>query len=207
MSILNLIAQGENSSIEFKQVEVRPDSLAKELIAFSNTNGGVVLIGVDDNGNIIGTEGRENIEEWVVNIARNNVIPAISPKIEKHEINGKTIVSIEVERELSRLFQQAGLVHYDIAPLEGTSIIDLDERKLNQYWQNYYDIDYRQLEEQDRFQLLRNADILSQNDLVTVGGLLIFGVEPQRRLWQSAITFAVFDGVDLTEKLLELFQS
>ncbi len=230
MSILNLIAQGENNSIEFKQVEVRPDGLAKELVAFSNTSGGVVLIGVDDNGNIIGTEGRENIEEWVVNIARNNVIPAISPKIEQQEINGKSIVIIEVDRgqdkpyqsidgkywlrvgstnrmatkeELSRLFQQAGLVHYDIAPLDATSIVDLDERKLNQYWQNYYDIDYRQLEEQDRFQLLRNADILSQNDLVTVGGLLIFGVEPQRRLWQSAITFAVFDGVDLTEELLD----
>lgn len=230
MSILNLIAQGENSSIEFKQVEVRPDGLAKELVAFSNTSGGVVLIGVDDNGNIIGTEARPDIEEWVVNIVRNNVIPAISPKIEKQEINGKTIVIIEVDRgidkpyqsidgkywlrvgstnrmatkeELSRLFQQAGLVHYDIAPLDGTSILDLDERKLNQYWQNYYDIDYRQLEEQDRFQLLRNADILSQNDLATVGGLLIFGVEPQRQLWQSAITFAVFDGVDLTEELLD----
>jgi len=230
MSILKLIAQGENSSIEFKQVEVRPDGLAKELVAFSNTSGGVVLIGVDDNGNIIGTEARPDIEEWVVNIVRNNVIPAISPKIEKQEINGKTIVIIEVDRgqdkpyqsidgkywlrvgstnrmatkeELSRLFQQAGLVHYDIAPLDSTSILDLDERKLNQYWQNYYDIDYRQLEEPDRFQLLRNADILSQNDLATVGGLLIFGVEPQRQLWQSAITFAVFDGVDLTEELLD----
>ncbi len=105
---------------------------------------------------------------------------------------------------------QAGLVHYDIAPLENTTLLDLDERKLNQYWQDYYGINYQQLEEPERLRLLRNADIMtkttessSEELVVTVGGLLIFGIEPQKRLWQSAITFAVFNGVDLTEELLD----
>ena len=233
--ILELIAQGENRGIEFKQVEVRPESLAKELVAFSNTSGGVVLIGVDDNGEILGTKTRENLEEWVANIARNNIIPAISPIISSVEINQQNIIIIEVHKgqdkpyqsidgkywlrvgstnrmatkeELSRLFQQAGLVHYDIAPLENTRLYDLDERKLNQYWQDYYGINYQQLEKPERLRLLRNADIMikdteSSEQLVTVGGLLIFGIEPQKRLWQCAITFAVFDGVDLTEDLLD----
>ncbi len=233
--ILELITQGENSGIEFKQVEVRPDALAKEMVAFSNTSGGVVLIGVDDNGEIIGTKTRENLEEWVANIARNNIIPAISPIISSIEINHKNIIVIEIQKgqdkpyqsidgkywlrvgstnrmatkeELSRLFQQAGLVHYDIAPLENTTLYDLDQRKLNQYWQDYYGINYQLLEKHERLRLLRNADIMIKNtesseQLVTVGGLLIFGIEPQKRLWQSAITFAVFDGVDLTEELLD----
>ncbi len=105
---------------------------------------------------------------------------------------------------------QAGLVHYDIAPLENTTLLDLDERKLNQYWQDYYGINYQQLEEPERLRLLRNADIMTKTTessceelVVTVGGLLIFGIEPQKRLWQSAITFAVFNGVDLTEELLD----
>jgi ATP-dependent DNA helicase RecG len=230
---LELIAQGENSSIEFKQVEVRPESLAKELVAFSNTAGGVVLIGVDDNGQIIGTQTKTNMEEWVANVVRNNIIPAICPKIESYQTDGKTVIVIQVDKgadkpyqsidgkywlrvgstnrmatkeELSRLFQQAGLIHYDIAPVEGSELSDLDERKLNDYWQDYYGINYRQLEEPERLKLLLNADILTEQDqihLVTVGGLLIFGFEPQKRLWQSAITFAVFDGIDLTEELLD----
>ncbi len=54
---------------------------------------------------MLGTQARQNIEEWVVNIARNNVIPAISPKIEKQEINGKTIVIIEVDRGQDKPYQ------------------------------------------------------------------------------------------------------
>ncbi|MCI5137265.1 MAG: hypothetical protein D3922_02350 [Candidatus Electrothrix sp. AR1] len=89
------------------------------------------------------------------------------------------------KEELSRLFQQAGLVHFDIAPLEGTRRADLDERKLHDYWSDYYSIDYLALEEVDRRRLLLNADILLNREAeeqVSVGGLLLFGREPQRRL-------------------------
>ena len=36
------------------------------------------------------------------------------------------------KEELSRLFQQAGLVHFDVTPLEQTAITDLDDRKLQE---------------------------------------------------------------------------
>ena len=48
--IKELIRQGENTSIEFKRGDVRTENLAKELIAFSNSSGGVVLLGIEDNG-------------------------------------------------------------------------------------------------------------------------------------------------------------
>jgi len=41
-----LLSQGENVGIEFKQADVRPAGLAKEVVAFSNTNGGTILVGV-----------------------------------------------------------------------------------------------------------------------------------------------------------------
>lgn len=41
----NLIEQGENGAIEFKTADVRPEGLAREVTAFSNTSGGTVLIG------------------------------------------------------------------------------------------------------------------------------------------------------------------
>jgi len=42
--ISRLIAQGENGTVEFKRADVRPEGLAREVVAFSNTSGGVALI-------------------------------------------------------------------------------------------------------------------------------------------------------------------
>jgi ATP-dependent DNA helicase RecG len=228
-----LIDQGENGAIEFKRSDVRPEGLAREIAAFSNTSGGTVLIGINDNGIVTGTGDRENIEEWAANVVRNNVVPATQPEIQLVEFKNNHVLMIEVPRgkdkpyqtidgkywirvgstnrmatkeELSRLFQQAGLIHFDIAPLEGTEFSDLDERKLHEYWHTYYSINYRKLENAEQRRLLLNADILAnreKEELVSVGGMLLFGKEPQRRVPQSAIVFAVFDGVELTETLLD----
>ncbi|MEL0222466.1 MAG: RNA-binding domain-containing protein [Deltaproteobacteria bacterium] len=230
--IKQLIEQGENSAVEFKSSEVRPESLAKEIVAFANSSGGTILIGVEDSGKITGVDQHQT-ETWVANIVRNNVIPAIAPQITEWELSQKKVLAIEVSRgldkpyqtldgkfwirvgstnrmatkeELSRLFQQAGLVHFDIAPLEQTSITDLDDRKLQEYWFTYYSINYLELEQEEQKRLLRNADILGLlegEETVTVGGMLLFGKDPQRRIPQSFITFAVFDGLLLTDELLD----
>ena len=83
--VKSLIEQGENASIEFKREDIRPDGLAKELTAFSNSGGGIILIGVEDDGKISGISKRLDIEEWAANVARNNIIPAILPEL--HIVN------------------------------------------------------------------------------------------------------------------------
>ena len=230
--IKQLIEQGENSAVEFKSSEVRPESLAREIVSFANSSGGTILIRVEDSGKITGVDQHQT-ETWVANIVRNNVIPAITPQITEWDLSRKKMLAIEVSRgldkpyqtldgkfwirvgstnrmatkeELSRLFQQAGLVHFDIAPLEQTSITDLDDRKLQEYWFTYYSINYLELEQEEQKRLLRNADILGLlegEETVTVGGMLLFGKDPQRRIPQSFITFAVFDGLLLTDELLD----
>ena len=209
--IKQLIEQGENSAVEFKSSEVRPESLAREIVAFANSSGGTILIGVEDSGKITGVDQHQT-ETWVANIVRNNVIPAIAPQITEWELSQKKVLAIEVSRgldkpyqtldgkfwirvgstnrmatkeELSRLFQQAGLVHFDIAPLEQTSMIDLDDRKLHEDWFTYYSINYLELEQEEQKRLLRNADILGLlegEETVTVRGMLLFGKDPQKRI-------------------------
>ncbi len=44
--IAELIAQCENRTVEFKSAQVRAESIAKEMVAFSKTQGGVLLIGI-----------------------------------------------------------------------------------------------------------------------------------------------------------------
>ena len=53
-SISSLIAIGEGFTIEFKQS--MSSSLGREMCAFANATGGVILIGVDDAGNVVGVE-------------------------------------------------------------------------------------------------------------------------------------------------------
>jgi predicted HTH transcriptional regulator len=51
-----LVSRGEGLTLEFKRKAAHPDKIVRELIAFANTNGGVLLIGIDDNGTIPGVK-------------------------------------------------------------------------------------------------------------------------------------------------------
>jgi len=63
--LLEIIANGENSGVEFKRDDLRPEQLAKEIVALVNFQGGKLLLGVEDDGSISGIQ-RPNLETWVM---------------------------------------------------------------------------------------------------------------------------------------------
>ena len=65
--MLEYIINDENSGVEFKRDNIRPEQLAKEIVAFLNFKGGRIFIGVEDNGKIEGIL-RPVLEEWVMNV-------------------------------------------------------------------------------------------------------------------------------------------
>ena len=79
--LLDLIQNGENSGVEFKRDTIDNRSLARELVAFANFNGGRVLLGVDDDGTICGVT-RPNLEEWVMTACRDKIRPEVIPYFE-----------------------------------------------------------------------------------------------------------------------------
>jgi len=225
--IQEIIAQGENSAVEFKNAAVTPKSSANEIVAFANTNGGVILIGVEDDGLISGIQGSSVSEEWIANIARNNIIPSIGLEISYVDAGDKKIICIEVpkgkdkpyqtqqnrflirvgstnrvttQHELLRLFQQSGVFHYDAVGVEGATISDLNFTKLDKYFDKY-NIDFTH--ETDKERLLENTDILTYDGMPTIGGLLVFGTNPQRFLKQAYISFAHFQGNDISDVLFD----
>ncbi|MCZ2202176.1 RNA-binding domain-containing protein [Cylindrospermopsis raciborskii] len=227
--IIELINQGENSSVEFKRSDVKLDSLCKEIIAFSNSSGGVVLIGVDDDGTILGVESDRNYEEWVVNIARNNIIPPVNIQSREVVWDGKKIVVVEVPKgkdrpyqdnsgrfyirigstnriaslnELMRLFQQSGLYHFDVTAVDNTSPSYLNHNAIDRYFHSY-DVHYMEMEQEEKITLLKNTDIIAENEQVTVGGLLVFGINPQRIFHNASISFAHFLGDTISEELID----
>lgn len=63
--LTQLSSLGEGASLEFKRKVPRPARIAKELIAFANTDGGRILLGVGDDGTVVGLRDAEE-EEFVL---------------------------------------------------------------------------------------------------------------------------------------------
>lgn len=94
--LLNLIEEGENIQVEFKRKFSTHDKIARELIAFANTNGGYVLFGVDDDKKIVGVESEKETTELVKDAALNYCEPPLEFLIEYREVDSKEVVIVNV---------------------------------------------------------------------------------------------------------------
>lgn len=92
----NLIATGESSFLEFKHKVASPEKLAKEIAAFANSNGGKILIGVADNGEMVGIESYMEEEFWITQAAEDCCIPIPEINIELVSYSGTDILLINV---------------------------------------------------------------------------------------------------------------
>ncbi|HXU46273.1 MAG TPA: RNA-binding domain-containing protein, partial [Thermoanaerobaculia bacterium] len=96
-----LLREGENSTVEFKRDDVHAESFAKEMSALLNLEGGLILLGVEDDGKISGlTKTRRKAEEWVMNLARQNLQPPVIPVWQTITLeNGKIVGVVGLQRD------------------------------------------------------------------------------------------------------------
>ncbi len=91
IELLDIISTGETSKVQFKREITHNDAMAAEIVAMSNSLGGLILLGVvDKTGEIIGINIESDVNERVANIATNNVNPTVYITTE--------IVSLENEK-------------------------------------------------------------------------------------------------------------
>ena len=99
-ALIEKISLGEDSTIEFKRELPHRESLGDEIAAFANGNGGVILIGVDDDSEIVGI-GRQDLdraEKTVVDVSLQNIDPAVHIFTEKLRFDDRNLLRIEVPR-------------------------------------------------------------------------------------------------------------
>ena len=99
--IQELIVRGEGPTIEFKEeVPSRSERLLKTVAAFANGEGGVILLGVEnENGDIVGITGDANGEEdRITNMIRNIVVPEPQIRVEHCDINEKQVIAVYVDK-------------------------------------------------------------------------------------------------------------
>ena len=92
-----LIANDEDSGVEFKRDDLANHDVAKGLVALLNLEGGVVLLGVEDDGTITGTT-RDNLEEWVAELCRVKIAPPVTPFLSwvRNAEPGRDVLAVRV---------------------------------------------------------------------------------------------------------------
>jgi len=94
-TILKLIEAGESEKVEFKLNF--NDEVIETIVAFANTSGGTVIIGLSNKAKIKGlTMGKETLQQWL-NEIKNKTTPSLIPDIIELEIDGKKIIEIKVQ--------------------------------------------------------------------------------------------------------------
>ena len=98
MIVENLIAMGETDTLEFMEIpNSDPKRYLKTVCAFANYNGGSIIFGVSDNGEIRGVQGNvTRIRDQIVDTIFSNISPPIFPRIYIHTVDGKDLIVVDV---------------------------------------------------------------------------------------------------------------
>ena len=78
-----LVDLGEGLSLEFKRRVPRPERIAKEIVALANTNGGRIVLGVDDDGTITGVDDAAEEEFLLREATEAHCSPPVSYNTER----------------------------------------------------------------------------------------------------------------------------
>lgn len=236
--LLREIANGEGQTREFKQLVDNPESVAGEIVALANSQGGVVYFGVDDHGAIIGLQDADKTFQTLTHICRDRCLPPVSPVLEQHTFEGREIIALTIKpelnrqkpyrtaggrfyirvgrdkqdatgRELMRIAQAAGELHYDESPVLGAGLAALSLPAFATYHERQFGMSVEAHLEQsglDLPTLLRNLRLVHDLDgalTLTVAGVLVFGEAPQHWLPQSRLSAVAFAGNDEDADILD----
>jgi ATP-dependent DNA helicase RecG len=93
--IKEIIKAGESEQLEFK-TSVRNDAIGKVVCSFLNGEGGQVLIGVDDNGEIVGINNAETISTQLQKYLTKEIVPEVPVSVSVEKYKDKEILSVKV---------------------------------------------------------------------------------------------------------------
>ena len=163
------LEKGEDLHTELKEWPIPPDDLAPSIVAFANTDGGQVILGVDNQRRVVGIDENEvdRATRLVDNVAFNNCEPPVTVVQEiLRDEQSRAVAVVNVPKgdqrpyrtnrgvyyvrttsgrrqasreELLRLFQSAESLYYDETPVVRSRAADLDDRALEELLRDIQD--------------------------------------------------------------------
>ncbi len=201
----------ESEAVELKEVFI-PD-LKKEIVAFANTNGGTIYIGVQDSGEIIGVDNTDFVMQQISNSLRDGIRPDVSmfANIELLQEDKKFFIKLTVSQGTKKPYylSDKGLKPTGVYVRSGTTSAPASEDAIrmmikmadgDSFEENrslVQELTFNRLEEELQKRGLeftevqmKNLGILSSDDIYTNMGLLVSDQ------CKHSIKFAVFQGTD-----------
>ena len=167
--LINSINQGESETLEFKSSFNK--AVIETIVAFSNTKGGKVLIGVQDSKEIIGIDfTEETVQKWL-NEVKQNTHPQVIPNVNIENIQEKTIVVFEVSEYPVKPVSFKNKYYKRV--LNSNHLMSIDEisnehlKTMNSSWDFYPDINhtYQDLSEQKVMEFMKTIESRSQSKI------------------------------------------
>lgn len=229
IELLDIIAKGENSTIQFKERVNDAYSIATEMVSFSNSEGGLIIIGVNDKtGSLNGLSFDEiqNTNSLLVNAASDNVKGPITIITEQVVVNDQTLIVTKIKEGSDKPYRDnKGIVWVKngsdkrkvvsndelLRMLQSSGNIAADEEQVANTTLNDIDINSfkifvknktgKSLDElgQSLPQILGNMGFAKDNKL-TLAGLLLFGKKPQAFKPIFSVQCIAFVGNDVAGK-------
>jgi len=226
--LLEIVARGEDGRHQFKANFTNVNALATELVAFSNSGGGMILIGVSDDGSFSGLTRHDmgRLNQLVSNAASQSVRPAINPQTENISVPEGLVMVVRVSdgvskpymdkegsiwvksgsdkrkatsrEEIQRMFQDANLIHGDEIPAAGLSVADLDSEYFWAFLKKSFNESPEDLDI-DLPQLLKNMNLMKEG-VLNVSGALLFAKNPSFRLPLFIVKAVAYPGTEIHEE-------
>lgn len=137
-----LMEKTEGEALEFKSSLSDFDGILATISAFSNTKGGTILIGVDDNGNIIGIDvGRRTLEDLINKISQ-GTNPRIYPEIKVEKTMGRGIIEISVSERGDKPVLAKGVAYKRV----GKNNVKMDRDEIVSLLRKTYEVSYEDIE-------------------------------------------------------------
>ena len=188
--LLKLIEQGEHQQQDFKYCISDSKKIARSLVAFANTDGGRLLIGVKDNGHIAGVRSEE--EYYMVEAAaRIYSKPMIAFTTRQHFIDSKTVLEVKIE-------SSANKPHYAIdekgkwwAYFRKDDENRLANKVMLEVWKNQKSLDGILINYSDAEKIL--LDYLENHEKISLSKYARIAHIPYKQAEQIIINFRVLD--------------
>jgi len=211
MDIKKILASGESEMVEFKESFDR--ETIETVVAFSNTRGGVIVIGASDKGDVKGIDiGKKTLNSWTNQVPQGTE-PTVIPEINVVELDGKTMVLIHIKefplkpvatrgrcfrrvgssnrqmspQEIAQMHLSATGSSWDALPAKDATIDDIDFEKVKGYIKKAGSIGRRKIgDDEDPVKVLEKMELIKDGK-PTWAAILLFGERPQSLLSQAKV--------------------